>query len=120
VFILLDENLLSKKLKKPLLETGHEVRNVDDMGWRGVKDRELLDLVETHAFDVLITADQNLPHQQNLRDRPFRLIILAAKSTRPDVLLPLIIQSCSVLATLLPGSVIFINEAGKISPFLVP
>jgi predicted nuclease of predicted toxin-antitoxin system len=117
VFILLDENLLSKKLKKPLLEAGHEVRNVDDMGWRGVKDRELLDLAETQAFDVLITADRNLPYQQNFRDRPLKLIILVAKSTRPDILLPLITQACSILSTLLPSSVILINEAGEIRPF---
>jgi predicted nuclease of predicted toxin-antitoxin system len=120
VFILLDENLLSKKLKKPFLEAGHEVRNVDDMSWRGVKDRELLDFAETHAFDVFITADQNLPYQQNLRDRPLRLVILAAKSTRPDILLPLIIQACSALATFLPGSIIRINDDGEISPFLEP
>jgi hypothetical protein len=34
VLILLDENLLSKKLKKPLLDAGHIVQNVEDMGWR--------------------------------------------------------------------------------------
>jgi len=42
VLILLDENLLSKKLKKPFLDVGHTVQNVEDMGWRGTKDRELL------------------------------------------------------------------------------
>jgi predicted nuclease of predicted toxin-antitoxin system len=120
VFILLDENLLSKKLKKPLLEAGHEVRNVDDMGWRGAKDRELLDLAETQAFNVLITADQNLPYQQNWRDRPLRLVILVAKSTRPDILLPLIIRACSALETFLPGSITRINDDGEISPFLDP
>jgi predicted nuclease of predicted toxin-antitoxin system len=120
VLILLDENLLSRKLKQPLLEAGHSVRNVDDMGWRGVKDRELLVLVETHTFDVLITADQNLPYQQNVRDRSFRLIVLKAKSTRPTSLLPLIIQACSILQSLAPGSITLINEAGEVSPFLSP
>jgi len=38
VLILLDENLLSKKLKKPFLEAGHTVQNVEDMSWRGTKD----------------------------------------------------------------------------------
>jgi predicted nuclease of predicted toxin-antitoxin system len=120
VLILLDENLLSKKLKKPLIEAGHLVQNVDEMGWRGVKDPELLGLVETHSFDVLITADQNLPYQQNWRDRPFRLIVLVAKSTRPDILLPLIRQACNLLTTLLPGSVTLINDAGEIDYFLDP
>ena len=38
MLILLDENLLSKKLKQPLIEQGHFVMNVYDMGWRGLKD----------------------------------------------------------------------------------
>ncbi len=62
MFILLDENLLSKKLKKPLVDAGYSVQTVEDMGWRGVKDRELLALAEAHPVDVLITADKNLPY----------------------------------------------------------
>lgn len=62
MFILLDENLLSKKLKKPFTDIGHSVQNVEDMGWRGVKDREILALAEAHPFDMFITADKNLPY----------------------------------------------------------
>jgi len=40
----LDENLLSRKLKQPLIEIGHVVQNVDNMGWRGIKDAPLLDI----------------------------------------------------------------------------
>ena len=38
MIILLDENLLSKKLKQPFLARGYDVCNVDNMGWRGFKD----------------------------------------------------------------------------------
>lgn len=38
MIILLDENLLSRKLKQSFLSRGYEVYNVDDMGWRGFKD----------------------------------------------------------------------------------
>ncbi len=34
-----------------------------DMGWRGFKDHQILDLAEKHPFDVFITADKNLPYQ---------------------------------------------------------
>jgi hypothetical protein len=51
VLILLDENLLSKKLKKPFLDAGHIVQNVEDMGWRGTKDRELLALANAFPFE---------------------------------------------------------------------
>ena len=41
MLVLLDENLLSRKLKQPLIEAGYTVYNVDNMGWRGTKDREI-------------------------------------------------------------------------------
>ena len=58
MLILLDENLLIKKMKNPLLDVGHSVQNVENMGWRGVKDQGLLALAEAHPFDVFITAEQ--------------------------------------------------------------
>ncbi|MFN9649463.1 MAG: DUF5615 family PIN-like protein, partial [Pseudanabaena sp.] len=52
MIILLDENLLSRKLKQSFLSRGYEVYNVDDMGWRGFKDSEILRLAENHPFDA--------------------------------------------------------------------
>ncbi|WP_404786476.1 DUF5615 family PIN-like protein [Altericista sp. CCNU0014] len=75
MLILLDENLLSRKLKKSLVDAGHTVKNVEDMGWRCVKDRELLALASAYPFDAFITADKNLPYQQNLRDLALRIVI---------------------------------------------
>ena len=65
MLILLDENLLSQKLKQPFLDEGHSISNVYDMGWRGLKDREILDRSENHPFDFFITADKNLPFPIN-------------------------------------------------------
>lgn len=62
MLILLDENMLSLKLKVPLINAGHSVKNINDMGWRGIKDRELLKLADNYPFDILITADKNLPY----------------------------------------------------------
>jgi hypothetical protein len=115
VLILLDENLLSKKLKKPLVDAEHLVQNVDEMGWRGVKDRELLALAQSHPFDVFVTADKNLPYQQNLRDITLRVIVLNVSSTRPDYLLPLITRISNVLQSLAQGSITLINDAGDLT-----
>ena len=117
MLILLDENLLSKKLKKPLEDVGHSVQNVENMGWRGVKDQELLALAEAHPFDVFITADKNLPYQQNFRGLALRVVVLNAISTRPDYLLPLIVQISGLLQSLAPNSVTLINSAGEVTPF---
>jgi hypothetical protein len=76
MLILLDENLLSRKLKQPLVEAGHTVNNVDDMGWRGYKDRQLLEIATAQPFDLFITADKNLPFQQNLSAYNIRILVL--------------------------------------------
>jgi hypothetical protein len=117
VLILLDENLLNKKLKKPFLDVGHTVKNVEDMGWRGTKDRELLALANVFPFDVFITSDKNLPYQQNLQNLALRVVVLNASSTRPDHLLPLITQIIPLLQSLVPGSITLIDDAGDITPF---
>ena len=117
MLILLDENLLSKKLKKPFLDVGHTVQNVEDMGWRGTKDRELLALANVFPFDVFVTADKNLPYQQNLQNLALRVVVLNASSTRPDHLLPLITKIIPLLQSLAPGSIRLIDDAGDITSF---
>jgi predicted nuclease of predicted toxin-antitoxin system len=60
--LLLDENL-PKRLKLDFSE--HEVYTVRDKGWNGIKNGELLKLMIEDSFDVLLTFDKNLQHQQN-------------------------------------------------------
>jgi predicted nuclease of predicted toxin-antitoxin system len=116
VLVLLDENLLSRKLKQPLIEAGHTVSNVNDMGWRGLSDREILALAENHPFDVFITADKNLPYQQNLNNLTIRIIALDSGSTRPDHLAPLITKVSALLSSLPVGAVVRINNVGEVTP----
>ncbi len=58
--LLLDEGV-ARDVKNDL--TGHEVHTVDDAGYKGLKNGELL-RAAAEAYDVLITVDQNLPFQQ--------------------------------------------------------
>jgi len=111
MIILLDENLLSRKLKQSFLSRGHEVYNVDDMGWRGFKDSEILRLAENHPFDAFITADKNLRYQQNLVGKRLRIIVLDARSNRPDYLLPLMERISEVITSSPAGVVISINDS---------
>jgi predicted nuclease of predicted toxin-antitoxin system len=62
VNILIDE-CIDRRLVRQL--SGHNVKTVPQMGWAGIRDRELLRLAETE-FDILITVDRNLQFQQNL------------------------------------------------------
>ena len=50
--ILLDENL-PKKLKLDF-EDKHEIRSVQEMGWQGKTNGELLGLLTFNGFDVFI------------------------------------------------------------------
>jgi predicted nuclease of predicted toxin-antitoxin system len=111
MIILLDENLLSRKLKQPFLSKGYDVCNVDDMGWRGFKDSEILHLAENHPFDAFITADKNLRYQQNLLGKTLRIIVLDASSTRPDHLLPLMERISEMIISLPARVVISINDS---------
>ena len=53
----------------------HEIVSVQDMGWAGIKNGELLKLV-TAQFDVFITSDKNLRYQQNLTTLAISIILL--------------------------------------------
>ena len=46
------------------------------MGWTELKNGELLDAAEAAGFEVLITSDKNLRHQQNLSSRRIAIVEL--------------------------------------------
>jgi len=60
-------------VKKRLPQRG--IKTVQEMGWTGIKNGELLKLVEAD-FEVFITSDKNLRHQQNLQNRKFAIFLL--------------------------------------------
>ncbi len=78
--VLLDENL-PRLLNRDL--QGLAVHTVAEMGWAGVKNGELLRLAAAE-FDVFLTADRSLPHQQTLSDLDLGFVLLATRSTKLD------------------------------------
>jgi PIN like domain len=99
---LLDEQL-PRQLARAL--TGHEVRTVQQEGWAGLKNGELLRLAAESGFEAYITADQNLQFQQNLARSSLRVVVLVAPSNALEDLLPLVSQILWVLPNLQPGQV---------------
>jgi predicted nuclease of predicted toxin-antitoxin system len=63
--VLIDE-CSPKALKRYLADYGHECVTVQQAGWAGKKNGELLDLAEP-LFDVLVTSDTNVQYQQILQ-----------------------------------------------------
>jgi len=83
VKILLDEGLPTRLRH---LFAGHDVATVRWIGWASTQNGELLDLAESTGFEVFLTGDQNLPYQQNLRQRKIGIVILATKDLQLDTL----------------------------------
>ena len=78
------------------------------MGWAAKKNGELLVLVEAE-FEVFLTVDRNLRHQQNLASSRLMVIILIAPSNQYDDLALLIPQVEMALTNLVPGDVVEIS-----------
>ena len=98
--ILLDENL-DWRLGREL--PGHQVSSVPLIGWAGVKNGELLRRAEA-GYEVLITMDKGIYHQQNLSGLRLTIIALKAKTNRladTRLLMPAVL---ALLERMVPGS----------------
>ena len=73
---------------------------VDQMGWRGIKNGQLLDRMDG-TFTILVTTDKNLRFQQNLPQRQISLVILP--TNRVPLVLLLMPQIAAALAAIRPG-----------------
>ena len=58
---------------------GHSVETAYELGWSALRNGELLAKAEA-AFDLLITTDRNLRHQQNLAERRIAILVLPTTS----------------------------------------
>ena len=54
----------------------HTVEEARSRGWDTLRNGELLDAAEAAGFDVLLTTDRNIRHQQNLTGRKIAIVIL--------------------------------------------
>jgi hypothetical protein len=85
--IILDE-CVPRIVKRGLLD--RDITTVQEMGWAGIKNGELLKLVAAD-FEVFITSDKNLRHQQNLTSIEISVILLptnqvpAVKALLPQI-----------------------------------
>ena len=93
--VLLDEQL-PRQLAPYLV--GHEVRTVQQQGWAGLKNGELLKQAKLADFEVLVTADQNLEFQQNLVDSGLFIVVLVAVSNALEDLLPVVPAALAAMA----------------------
>lgn len=103
--LLLDENL-DWRLRRDL--PGHTVDSVPLIGWAGLKNGALLTEAEKR-FDVLLTMDSNMVHQQDLTRFQIAIIVLRARSNRLADTQPLMAKVLTALPTVQPGTVTIIS-----------
>lgn len=98
--LLLDE-CVTRYLKRDLI--GHDVSSVDETGFKGLKNGTLLKAAD-RKFDVLVTVDKSIRHQQNLQSFQIAVLLLIAKTNRYEHLKPLIPQVLEALKSIQPGT----------------
>ena len=95
--ILLDHNVPAP-LRHALQD--HEVETAYEKGWAELTNGELLSAAESTGFDLLITTDKEIRHQQNLSGRKLSLLVLGANDwTRIRSVQALVVAAVSSIQT---------------------
>lgn len=79
------------------------------MVWKS--NDELLALAET-VFDVLVTIDANLRHQQNPSGRKIAIVILLAAPNRLEDLRPHFAACAGTISTIKPEDMVQVGNPG--------
>ena len=61
---------------------GHFIRTTRQEGWETLSNGDLLRAAEDAGFDVLLTTDNNLAYQQNLKTRKIAIVVLSRNRWR--------------------------------------
>jgi hypothetical protein len=103
VRVLLDEQLprhLTRKLR------GLDVSTVQQKGWAGLKNGDLLRSAADAGFEVFVTADRGLEFQQNLSHARLGVILLVTPSNALEDLLPLVPGLLTAIPNSRPGGIL--------------
>jgi predicted nuclease of predicted toxin-antitoxin system len=103
--ILFDENM-PRKLRRELPEV--LVRTVQEEGWAGFSNGELLRRASTH-FDVLLTADQRLRFQQNVAQFEIGIVVIQTVDTTLGNLRRALRDIQDALGSVKPGTVVVVT-----------
>lgn len=69
-----------------------DISTVQEMGWSGIGNGELLQLAAAHGFDAMLTLDQNMQHQTGAPPLPVVVMASAQHMDALKALLPRILE----------------------------
>ena len=102
--LLIDE-CLPRRVKFLFAGDGYECTTVAEAGFSSKRNGELLALAE-ERFDVLITVDKNIRHQQNLASWSIAILIIRAASNDLDDIRSQIRFALAALETIERGQIV--------------
>jgi hypothetical protein len=105
--VLIDE-CIDERFRNSL--PGHDCQTARYAGLAGLKNGELPTAAETAKFDVFLTVDQGIEHEQNLADRSIAIIIFRTKSNRLKDLLPHVSVRLAHIESIQPGQIVRIER----------
>ncbi|MDE0404810.1 MAG: DUF5615 family PIN-like protein [Nitrospira sp.] len=108
--ILLDESV-PRLVKAHLSE--FPIKTVQEMGWSGIKNGDLLKAAEQH-FTIFITADQQLRYQQNLTGNPLAIIVLPTNQV--PLVINLLPRIREAIAEIQPATIIEVPLPSSLGP----
>ncbi len=100
--VLFDHNLPHKLRTELGTFCQYEIATASFMGWRKLKNGELLRAAEENGFDVFVTGDQTLAYEQNLAGR--RLAILALSANNWPIIKDYVAKILAAINGAAPGS----------------
>jgi Domain of unknown function (DUF5615) len=108
VNLLLDE-CIPRPLKGSFISHGHSCLTVPEAGFAGKTNGELLRLAQ-NRFDVFITLDKGIPHQQNLAYLKIAVLVIRAKTNQMIDVLPHVAECLAEMDTIEPGEVRYVGR----------
>jgi len=97
------------------LFSGHEVSTALEMGWHQLKDHVLVPLVQDR-FDVVVTIDQGMEHEHNLKRLRFGLVIVHVPKNKVECYKPLTAELLGAVEQVKRGGVVHIYGTGSPRP----
>jgi predicted nuclease of predicted toxin-antitoxin system len=115
--LLLDE-CVPRKIRLLFEADGIFCETVRDAGWSGKENGELLSLAE-QQYEVLLTIDKNIRHQQNLVGRNISILIIRTASNDYEDIRHHIPAAIEALKRIRPGQFIEVGTTLKFLSVLI-
>jgi hypothetical protein len=96
---------MPRKLRHDL--PGFVIRTAQEQGWSSLKNGQLL-AVAAPDFDVLVTIDQRMRFQQDVRELLIAIVVIDTRDTRFESIRAHVDELRDAIARVAPGEIILV------------